>query len=265
MKAHGYNRYKTGSYLLIGFALLLALAAWLTDPGRYLQSPLLMLSATGFIGGIFLFALDGEPAVSARMASRLSMQGIPVLDRIIREQGCSGPAIILPPGGEGGRVMQFIPARSSCRPLTENRSGLTCYNGNTGILGPPLAGPLLDDLKRDSDLTLPGEEILLMGAVREVCEDLLSVADRVDARREGNSIIFNLHNYLLLPACVALREERDGFCTLCPCSICSLIACMLAEGLNCAVSLHQVTLDGTDRSTCMRLHYTLAAGTGVPN
>lgn len=264
MKLNRYNRYRTGSYFLIGFAPLLVLAAYLTDPQGYMYSPLLMLSATSCIGGGLLFALGGDEVVDARLASRLSLQGLSAMDHLIRDMGCYGTATFLPPDSEGGRVMQFTPTLPNCRPLAADGGGFPYHNGLTGTLSPPLAGPILNDLKRDNELVLPGNYSLLMGAIREVCEDLLSITDRVDIRRAGDKVTFTLHNYLLLPGCISLREVSPEFCTLCPCSICSLIACMIAEGLKCEVSLDQVALDDTGRSSCMNIQFTLTPGPEVP-
>ncbi|WP_292394574.1 hypothetical protein [Methanoculleus sp. UBA303] len=264
MNMDRYNHYKISSYLLIGFALLLILAALLTDPQGYMQSPLLMLSATGFIGGAFLFALGGDESIDARLASRLSVQGTSALGHIISDLGGYGAGVFLPPESEGGRIMQFIPIQSDCSSFAADGGRFAHHNGITGILTFPLAASLLEDLKRDSDLVLPQEYSLLMGAIQEVCEDLLSVAGRVDVRREGNTVTFDLRNYLLISGCASLREASPEFCALCPCSICSLIACMITEGLKCEVSLNRVTLDETARSPCMSIRYILTTGTEMP-
>lgn len=260
MEMDEYRRYRIGSYLLMGFASLLLLAALLTDQWRHLQTPLLMLGVTCFTGGVFLFVLGGSRSVDARLAGRLSLQGIPILGRIIRDLGGYGAAVFLPPESPEGEVMQFIPTQPACRPLLGDGGGFAYHDGNTGTMTHPLAAPVFEDLKRDNELTLPSEYSLLMGAVREVCEDVLSVADRVDISREGDTVIVTLHNYLLFPGCAGLRKESPEVCMLCPCSICSLIACMIAEGLRCEVSLNCVTLDDSGRSPCMRVRYTLKPG-----
>lgn len=262
MTANRYNRYRIGSYLLVGFAALLFLAVQLAHP-RDLQNPLLMLSATSFIGGAFLFSLGGDASIDARLASRLSLQGISALGGIIRDLGGSGAAVFLPPEGEGGKVMQFIPTQPRCRSLLGDGGGFACHDGSTGTLSRPLAAPILEDLRRDDALVLPSEYGLLAGAIREVCEDLLSVADRVEIRRDGDVVLVRLHNYLLFPGCASLREVSPEFCTLSPCSICSLIACMMAEGLACEVSLDGVTLDDRAGSHRMELRYVLKGCTGT--
>ena len=263
VKMNGHNHYRIGSYFLIGLAALFVLAALLTDPQGYLESPILMLSATSFIGGFFLFALGADESINAGLASQLSMQGIPALNHIIRDMGGYGAATFLPPDSEDGRVMQFVPTRPNCRPYLGDGGGFAYHNGSTGTLSPPLTGSILDTLKRDNDLTLPSNYSPLMGAIREVCEDLLSITDRVEIRRTDDKVTFTLHNYLLLPGCASLREVSPESCSLCPCSICSLIACMIAEGLKCEVNLDQVTLDDTGRSPRMDIQYTLTPGTEI--
>ncbi len=265
MKTDGHNNYRIGAYLLIGFAALLLLAALFANVWEFTHYILLMLCSTCFIGGTFLFVLGKDEPVNAKFVSHLSMQGLSTLDHVIRDLGGYGAAIFLPPDSEDGKVMQFVPTQPNCRPFLGDGGGFAYHNGITGTLGPPLAGPILDDLKRDNDLILPSDYSLLMGAIREVCEDLLSITDRVSIRREGDTVTFDLHNYLLLPGCASLREASPEFCVLCPCSICSLIACMIAEGLKCEVSLNQVTLDDTGRSPCMRIQYTLTTEADVPN
>lgn len=264
MEMDRYKRYRISSYFLIGVAVLILLAVLYTDPLGYMQNPLLMLSVTSLIGGVFLFALGGGESVDARLASRLSLQGIPALGRILRDLGGNGAAVFLPPDSPDGKVMQFIPTQPVSGRFFRDGGGFAYHNGNTGTLSPPLAGPVVDDLKRDSDLVLSSEYSLLMGAIREVCEDILSIADRVDIRRDGDTVIFNLHNYLLYSGCASLREESPEFCILCPCSICSLIACMIAEGLKCEVSLNCVTLDDTGRSPRLGIRYTLKGGDEGP-
>lgn len=261
---NGYNHYRIGSYLLIGFAPLLILAAILTDPQEYMQSPFLMLSATCFIGGGFLFALSGDKPIDARLAGRLSVQGIPALGHIIRDMGGSGPAVFLPPESEGGRVMQFTSTRSDYRSFATEGDGFAYHNGSTGILTPPLAAPLLDDLKNDNDLALPKDYSLLMGAIREVCEETLSVTEWMDIQREGDRVIFTLHNYLLFSGCASLHAESPEFCMLCPCSICSLIACMIAEGLGCEVSLNRTALEDADHSIRVELSCAFAEKSPLP-
>jgi hypothetical protein len=255
------ERYRIGASLLMGFAFLLLIAGLLTDQWRYMQTPLFMLSTTCFIGGVFLFVFGGGESIDARLASRLSLQGIPALGRIIRNLGGYGVAIFLPPDGPDGKVMQFIPTQPACRPFFGDGGGFAYHDGSTGTVAHPLAGPVLEDLKRDNELVLPSDYGLLMGAIREVCEDLLSIADRVDIRRDGDTVIVHLHNYLLYSGCAALRKESPEVCILCPCSICSLIACMIAEGLKCEVNLNCVTQDDPGRSPGMVIRYTLKMGT----
>jgi hypothetical protein len=263
MEAKGHKNYRIGSYLLIGFASLLLLAALLPKGWDYVQGLLLILSTTCFIGGAFLFALGGDEVIEARLAGQLSVQGIATLRHIVRDQGGSGAAIFLPSDSDDGKVVQFIPTSSQGRPSVGCQDRVTYCNGASRTLVPPLAAPILEDLKRDNALVIPSEYALLMGAIREVCEDLLSVADNVDIQSEGEVVSLKLHNYLLFSGCASLREASPDLCVLCPCSICSLIACMIAEGLKCEVSLNQITLDESDHSLHIEVSYITTNGASI--
>ncbi len=265
MKVDRYKNYRIGAYLLIGFAALLFLAALLIDRWGSMQPLLLTLSATTFAGGAFLVALGGDEPIHAQLASQLSLQGISILGRIIHDRGGRGPATFLPPKGETGTVMQFIPTVRFSGSYAGSADGSALCNGGSAILIEPLAGFILEDLKRDSDLALPSEYALLTGAVQEVCEDLLSIASRVDIQSEDDGVIVTLHNYQFFSGCVARREMSPEFCTLCPCSVCSLIACMIAEGLACEVSVRQVALDEGERSVRMEISCTPVQNSGVTN
>lgn len=259
----GYKNYRTGAYLLIGFAVLLLLAALLTDRWGSLHSLLLMLSTTTFIGGAFLFALGGDDPVRATVAGQFSLQGISTLGGIIRDRGGHGTAVFLPPKSEDGAVMQFIPTARSSGSYTGGADGSALCNGGSGILIEPLAGSMLEDLKRDNNLVLPTEYALLAGAVREVCEDLLSVADQVEVQREGDVVTVTLQNYRFFSGCISRREASPESCALCPCSVCSLIMCMMAEGLGCEVRLQQADLDEGERSVRMGISCSARDSAGV--
>jgi len=264
MKADRYNRYRIGSYLLMGFGALLLFAALFMDIWEFTHYMLLMLSSTCFIGGVFLFVLGRDEPLNSKFVNRLSTQGISTLGQIIRDQCNYGTALILPTDSKEGRIMQSIPTlNSNGRPARGGHEFVYC-DGGTRTLIVPLAAPILEDLKRDNDLTLPSEYSLLMGAIREVCEDTLSVTDRMDIQREGDRVVFTLHNYLLYSGCASLHAASPEFCVLCPCSICSLIACMLAEGLGCGVSLTRTVLDNADRSLRVELSCAFAKETLLP-
>jgi hypothetical protein len=71
----------------------------------------------------------------------------------------------------------------------------------------------------------------LLEMIREVGEDVLEVADRVTAQQGSSTITVTLDGYRLIRGCMAVSAESPKCCTANPCPVCSLIACLLAEGL----------------------------------
>jgi len=249
---NGYITYKAGSYVLIGVASLLLIAGLLTDRWYYTHYTLLMLGLTGMFGGAFLFTIGRDERVAAQHPDQLSPQRL-------SGQDDHGAAVYLPPDCAGGKVMQFIPADAACRSPAGETDESDYHSGRRGTLIVPQACAVLEDLKRENSLILPREYSLLMGAVREVCEDLLVIADRVDAKREGNVVALQLHNYRFFQNCASHHRKSPGSCILCPCTTCSLLACMVAEGLSSEVRLNRAALDDSDCS----LHIELSCNPGL--
>lgn len=264
IKAGRPNNYRIGSYLLISFAALLLMVALFANIWEFTHYILIMVGSTCFIGGVLLFVLGRDEPVNVKFIGRLSTQGISTLGQIIRDQNNHGTALFLPADSREGRVMQSVTAPVSPEIPASEGNGFVYCNGGSRTLITPLASPLLDDLKHDYGLTLPSDYSLLMRAIKELCEETLSITDRMDIRREGDRVILTLHNYLLYSGCASLHATSPGLCTLCPCSICSLIACMIAEGLGCEVSLNRTVLDDTDRSLRVELSCAFAKDTPLP-
>jgi hypothetical protein len=57
-----------------------------------------------------------------------------------------------------------------------------------------------------------------------------------------------LHGYRLFSGCSEIQSVSPKICTMSPCPTCSLIACIIAQGLQHQTSPEQVFLDAGDRS-----------------
>lgn len=262
MEVMRHTKYRIGSSLLIGLAFLLIFAAMLNDWQLQSFYLLLMLSATGFIGGAFLYAIGGDEHTAADLlASQISLQGSFAAGRPVHKMCGFGKAIFLPPDGEDGKVMQFVPAQKSRGWFAADTDVFPYRHNSRGTLISPPAISILEDLKRDSDLVLPSTFPLLMGAIREVCEDVLFLTDRADMHRDGDMLAVTLKNYRFFSGCASHREASPECCEVYPCATCSLIACIIAESRNCRVSIGRVTLDSADRS----LRLALSCDSGIPS
>ncbi len=231
--------------ILFAAAALIMIVVALTNRGDITSATLVLGSVSAFIAGIFLLTFAKEEPLDLRFTTLLPVQGTLDIARMCADLGMQGNAHMVPAGDEiaNPSVTQVIPV-SEYRPLApaDGYSFVTGRNGN-GVVITPLGYPLLRMLEESSDLRLPGDEEEALAAIKEVCEEVLEVAGRVDAERAGDSIVVELSEFRLLQGCLAVRKESPKACLICPCPVCSLIACMLAKGTGRTCTIEQATVE----------------------
>lgn len=231
--------------VLFAAAALIMIVVALTNRGDITSATLVLGSVSTFIAGIFLLTFAKEEPLDIRFTSLLPVQGTLDIARICADLGLQGNAHMVPAADETAEpsVTQVVPV-AGYRPLApaDGYSFVTGRDGS-GVVITPLGYPLLRMLEESSDLRLPGDEEEVLAAIKEVCEEVLEVAARVDAERAGDSIVVELSEFRLLQSCRAVRKESPKACMICPCPICSLIACMLAKGTGKVCTIEQVTVE----------------------
>ena len=208
-----------------------------------------IITATSLAGVVCVFAgavvLNSARGISARTLQEALNAGGSVDCRAMPRDSMT---YYLPPEREGDSVIQFIPASATA---SGQESADVAYIGGRPIRGQyrePSGMQLFEMLKRSYSLRLPVREEAVLTAIQEVCEDVLEVADRViPVRREGY-ILIELQNYRLLSICTDIKQDFPVCCRVHPCPICSLIACMLTEGLGLTCSLEHVHIEPDARS-----------------
>ena len=230
-------------FFATGAAILVFIA--ITNLSDIISATFLLISASCLIGGILFLAFSKKEPIESRIANLL-IEGI-----IDTCQQCSNLSIL---GNaqfiftEKG-VMQYIPIRKDFKPqkILKNYSYLTdqerCY-----ISYSPTAAPLLTLLHKEHYLIIPNEEGPLFKAIKEVFEDVLEVAEKVDVCHTDEMILADLYNYSFFDSCVALQKVSPNCCAIAPCPSCSLIASMLSEGLKQPITIQQVVLENLDRT-----------------
>ncbi len=210
----------------------------------YIPLEQVIIVATSLMGVVCVFA-GAIVLNSARGISSKTLQEALNAGQTPDCRGLSRDSLTyyMPPEHEGEAVRQFVP-----------ESTMVPWTGSTEVVsigGRPVRGhfqvptgtQLFELLKRSYSLRLPVKEEAVLTAIQEVCEDVLEVADRViPARREGY-ILVELQNYRLLSICTELKQDFPVCCRVHPCPICSLIACMLAEGLGLTCTLEHVHVE----------------------
>jgi hypothetical protein len=206
-------------------------------------------TATSLAGVVCVFAgvvvLNSARGISAKTLQQALNAGGSVDCRALPRDSMT---YYLPPEREGDSILQFVPATATSSPQQAKDVAYIGGKAVTGEYRVPSGMQLFEMLKRSYSLRLPVREEDVLTAIQEVCEDVIEVADRViPVRREGY-ILIELQNYRLISICTELKQDFPTCCRVAPCPICSMIACMLTEGLGLTCSLEHVHVDREPRS-----------------
>jgi|GEM_PF-982275 hypothetical protein len=217
--------------------------------GAYIPLERVIAVATSLAGVICVFAgvvvLNSARGISSRtLQEALNAGGSPDCRGLPRDS----MTYYLPPEREGDAVLQFVPAPATGTP---QQASDVAYIGGKPVRGQyrvPSGMQLFEMLKRSYSLRMPVREEDVLTAIQEVCEDVIEVADRVIPVRRDGYVLIELQNYRLLSICTDLKQDFPVCCRVHPCPICSLIACMLTEGLGLTCSLEHVHVEPDARS-----------------
>lgn len=234
--------FKAALLLLLAAAAALLLAA-VSGRGD-LTTAMLVLSAFGcFVTGIFFLALSKKESLDPEITALLSVQGTIAVATLVADLGVQGDARFLPPD-EDGRVLEVIPAGSKVpRDVPTTTSYCMTPEGDAVVIT-PLCAPLLSYLRTNASFEVPDEKDHICEAVREVIEDGLELAGGASVRFEGENLVVDLTDFALAEGCRGVRAASPKCCTMVGCPVCSLIACIAAEGLGHPCSIASATPSG---------------------
>lgn len=242
------NPYYRAAVVLFVTAVVLVVIAVVTDH-RDLTSAALVISALiCLLTGVFLATLSTSDPVDIRYVSLLPVQGCINMCRLSADLGLQGHACTIPAGKNGqSATMQFLPVSVyDGTPLPE--TGFVIGPENAGLLTVPSGYPLLREIRDREQLAIPGDIAALQGLIREVGVDILEIADRATVSSDGDIVTILLERYRLPGGCRLMSAESPRCCTTHPCPVCSLFACVLAEGTGRAVQVERCDLDLKDGS-----------------
>jgi len=233
------NPYRGAFLLIVAAAGLLALAA-ATGRGDITTATLVLAGAGCFIAGVFLLTLNkGEP-LDPGLFALLPVQGTITIATLCADLGVQGDAWFVP---DDGTVVEVIPvAETLPEDLGDDYSYLT-VEGGCAVRIAPTCTPLLARLREKHALEVPTEDEGLLACIVEVCDDLLEVAGKTEAVRDGENIVVTLTGYRLLPGCRAVRAASPKCCTMVGCPVCSLLAALAALGTGEPVTIEHVGVD----------------------
>jgi hypothetical protein len=239
----GYNNPYMASVILFAASAGSIGLALTVNRGDITSATLILAGAVSFIAAVFILTLTkGEPLVP-HLLSLLPAQGTIDIATLCADIGLREDARYLPPGPNQTCVTQVIPAAAGAVPLPSDDSSFIIGTPADGVQITPTGEPLLRWLDEKNALSLPSDEDGLFTAIKEVCEDVLEIAERMEIERTGDTISVTLSGFRLIPGCIAVRSASPKCCTMVGCPVCSLIACMLARGSGRACTITQTFLD----------------------
>jgi hypothetical protein len=233
------NPYRGAFLLILAAAGLLVLAA---VAGRGdITSATLVLAGTGcFIAGVFLLALNkGEP-LDPEIAALLPAQGTIGIATLCADLGVQGDARFVP---EDGTVIEIVPVANTLPEKTGDDYSYITGEGGCAVRLVPACAPLLARLREKHALDVPAEEDALLACIVEVCDDLLEVAGKTEAAKDGENIVVTLTDYRLIPGCRAIRAASPKCCTMVACPVCSLLAALAALGTGLPTKIEHISVD----------------------
>jgi hypothetical protein len=233
------NPYRGAFLLIVAAAVLLAVAA-LTGRGDITTATVVLAGTGCFIAGVFLLTLHkGEP-IDPEIAALLPVQGTISIATLCADLGVQGDGWFVP---EGETVIEIVPVATALPATLDDDYSYITAKGAAAVRLVPACAPLLERLRQKHALEIPEEDDALLACIVEVCDDLLEIAEKTEARRDGANIVVTLAGYRLMPGCRAIRAASPKCCTMIGCPVCSLLAAIAALGTGGPTKIEHAAVD----------------------
>ena len=243
MKIPRLNPFYQASLILVVAAVILVAVAILTDRHDLTSAAMVIAAVVCLITGIFLTLLSSSEPLDSRYMSLLPVQGCINLCSVCADLGISGNACMLPAGKDSRtRTMQFIPVAGYVGSPVQGDSFVTGPD-IAGLVTVPNGEPLFRELREQNHLVIPKGLADTLVLLKELGEGVLEIADRVTAEADGPVITVKVEGYRLIGGCKAVAAESPKCCTANPCPVCSLFACLLAEGTGSVVQVERCSVE----------------------
>ncbi len=245
------NGFATGA-ALIGAAALLLLVAALTGRGDMTSATLVLVGVGCFVGGVFILTQYQGESAPPWVAGLAAADPVIDLTRFCTDLGLQGDAHLLL---RDRQIVQVVPVGDlppTVLPSDDYSFLGEKYGGGVQLLPPGRS--LYDRLVGEYGLAVPHDMVGLCTSIREVGEDALELAERIEVIPEGDLVVIRLSGYRLFDGCSAIRAVSPKCCTMIGCPTCSLFACMVVAGLGRPCKIEHVSTDEKERSVRLILH-----------
>lgn len=235
--------YFAPAVLFLG-AILTFTAYIFTNRSDMTSALLLLAGFMLFITGILLLTLADRRPLPVKLTEMLPVAGSLDLAAVFADLGVTSNTIhrYLP----SDECIQINPVTGGKIPEFQTDQTFVSTDNWNGVQYRALGGPLLSHLKQVDNLVIPTESIDRIGTcIAEVMSDTLSLAEKVTAKTTDTSVVISLEGFALKKTCEALQAQSPKCCTMIGCPVCSLMACILAEGAGRDVESTSAVLEGS--------------------
>lgn len=234
------------SVLLLGIAIILG-------RGDLPSAVLVLAGVICFLTGILILTFIQRQGMDTESVSYLGVDQILNFSRMLTDLGIHGNACVVTPDVAAGTIWQWNPVSRyvSLAPIGEQ----TFVTGRemNGVLTRPAGSTLFKFLQERYGLQIPLNENELFACIKEVGEDLLQIAERVEADRTGDQLVITLTGTSLYAGCACVQQESPRCCELAPCAICSLILCIFSTGFQRGFQIDRIRLNESDQRITVHL------------
>jgi hypothetical protein len=204
-------------------------------------SMLLMLTGVTVITlAILLYFLSPARFLRAEVADALGLSGMANIEKLLASLMIEARGVYVP-AAQAGSTRLFIPIYGeqdlAGLPVTGSLF-VTPGAGAGGVMLEPPGYRLLSYV-REIGATFTGEG--LENEMKDALENSLELAGRVTVRVEGDEVLVSMGDLANAGMCATVRKESPGICTQTGCPVCSLVACMIAEGTGRMVRIERVS------------------------
>ena len=247
MKVRYLNKYSISAVLFMTAAAVFVTLALITRLGEFVTAAFVMSAMVCVMTGIFMLTFSGSEPVDPRLVGLLPVQGCINLCRIASDLGIHGKAYFLPGRITGeSRVMQFNPTLPYDGNAVVAKKSFP-ETGPEGLVLIPSCDPLIQQLIKRNDLTIPDNEENLNQLLQETIGEIFEFAPRVSTRWHGNTVTITFHRYRFIAGCQHISQEAPGCCFRNPCPASSLCGVLIAAGTNKVVAYEQCSISDSAR------------------
>ncbi len=218
------------------------------------MSMLLLLAGVTVIAlAILLYFLSPARFLRAEVADALTLSGVANTGKLLTSLLLETRGVCIP-AAQAGTTRLFIPVSgkpdpSGLRKVTEGIF-VTPGEGAGGILLEPPGYRLLSSAR---DIGIVFTDKGLENQMKDALENGLELAHRVTVRRDGDDVFVTMGDMANEGMCAAVRKENPATCIQTGCPVCSLAACMIAEGTGRMVRIEGVNVKDRKLSVNFRM------------